>query len=166
MTKTLITAFSLLVLTGCVSKQPETPNIVSKQNECSRLNTLLDAQASGFKKLKAHKVNNDFIKQWQANTHFLGSSCTITQDDAKKTSYQCTKHTDHQNLASRLHIKTIDKVRQCLTSQQWHESTKESDSFISSNFVLDDKHPVITLFTSKLATGYTTRFEIAQALGN
>ncbi|XQF93947.1 hypothetical protein ACOBV9_21155 (plasmid) [Pseudoalteromonas espejiana] len=41
--------FSLLVLTGCVSKQPETPNIVSKHNECSRLNTLLDAQASGFK---------------------------------------------------------------------------------------------------------------------
>ena len=164
MNKSIITALSLLVLTGCVSQKAPAPKIVKTQNACSPLNTLLNAHTNGFNAVKANKVGNDFINQWHANTHFIGNTCTITQHN-KQFSYQCTSE-NKQAHATNLHIQTVDKIRQCLASQGWYENTKESATSISSNFVLDEAHPVITLFTSQSRTRYITRFEIAPPLGN
>ena len=77
MNKSIITALSLLVLTGCVSQKDPTPTIVKTQNTCSPLNTLLNAHTNGFNAVKANKVGNDFINQWHANTHFIGNTCNI-----------------------------------------------------------------------------------------
>ncbi|BED91253.1 MULTISPECIES: lipoprotein [unclassified Pseudoalteromonas] len=165
MNKSIITALSLLVLTGCVSQKAPAPKIVKTQNTCSPLNALLNAHANGFSAVKANKVENDFINQWHANSHFIGKTCTITQYNKQQFSYQCTSE-NKQDRATSLHTQTADKIRQCLASQGWYENTKESATSMSSNFVLDEAHPAITLFTSLGITRYITRFEIAPPLGN
>lgn len=165
MNKSIITVLCVLTLTGCVSQKASVPKIVKKQNVCSSLNTLLKAHANGFNAIKANKVDNGFIKQWHANTHFIGKTCTITQHNKQQFSYQCTSE-NKQAQATQLHTQTVDKIRQCLASQGWYEDTKESATSMSSNFVLDEANPVITLFTSQSKARYITRFEIAPPLGN
>jgi hypothetical protein len=159
-----------LTLVACSNNKPPAPpatpaNTSVAADKCSPIKNLIAEYAHGFTAIKASKVNNAFVTQWHANTHIIGASCTVTLNKSQQVSYQCQTPANTQQYTVSKHLQLAQRLRQCLTTQGWYESQKESVNAIYSTFVLDTQTPVITLATNQLSKGYTTRFEIAPPLG-
>ena len=157
--------FIAIILAGCTS-QPNKPvqkTVVS--DECDQITHLITSFSSGFNTLKMNKVNNKYKEQWYAKQSIIGSICTITTNETNQSSYQCQTMVKTQKVSVKKHQQVAQLLRQCLHSKGWYERQKETASSILSTFVLDTTSPVITLTTNKINTGFSTRFEIAPALG-
>lgn len=168
----ILPVVATLILAGCTSKTKQTATTTDKPvktavtaNACSTINSLITGYSSGFKAIKTDKVNNSFIEQWRANTHIIGTRCTVTVNKSYQASYQCQTQVNKQQQTVSKHQQLAQQLRQCLSTQGWFESQKETPNAIYSTFVLDTHTPVITLATNQHGTGFVTRFEIAPPLG-
>ncbi|WP_372762551.1 hypothetical protein [Pseudoalteromonas sp.] len=160
-----------LTLVACSSQTNQTTSTAKSvtttvtHDECSTINSLISGYQTAFHVIKTDKIAHPFTHQWHTQTQLMGSNCTVTVNQLEQTSYQCNVHLETQSEAVKSHHQLAQQLRQCLTPQGWFESQKETSDTIFSSFVLDAKTPAITLFTAQETNGFSTRFEIAPALG-
>lgn len=156
-----------LVLSGCSSLNIEQKAAIDTLSPCEKINGLLSAYDNRFEGLKQTRVNTKFMDVWSAKYNLVGNDCQITVLDADTVTYRCQDNYTDQQQAVAIHQKAVDFTRDCLAENNWLEKQKESAESLRTRFVLDEKTPVISIYTSKTLSKikpWSTSFEVGKPI--
>ncbi|WP_350606602.1 hypothetical protein [Pseudoalteromonas sp. MER144-MNA-CIBAN-0113] len=111
---------------------------------------LITAYDNRFAALKDTKVKTPYLDVWSAKYNVFGNNCQVTSFNNQTVTYRCQENYKDQQQAVAMHQQAVELTRQCLTkNSNWLETQKESETSLRTTFVLDDKSPVISVYTSK-----------------
>jgi hypothetical protein len=111
---------------------------------------LIAAYDNRFEALKDTKVKTPYLDVWSAKYNVFGNNCQVTSFNNQTVTYRCQENYKDQQQAVAMHKQAVELTRQCLTkNSNWLETQKESETSLRTTFVLDDRSPVISVYTSK-----------------
>ena len=139
-----------LILSGCSSLTSEQKAKLDSLTPCEKMGGLITEFDNRFDALKDTKVQNSYLDVWTAKYNVFGDNCQVTSFNNQTVTYQCQESYKDQQQAVAMHQQAVELTRQCLTkTNNWLETQKESETSLRTTFVLDDKSPVISVYTSK-----------------
>ena len=139
-----------LILSGCSSLTSEQKAKLDSLTPCEKMDGLITEFDNRFDALKDTKVQNSYLDVWTAKYNVFGDNCQVTSFNNQTVTYQCQESYKDQQQAVAMHQQAVELTRQCLTkTNNWLETQKESETSLRTTFVLDDKSPVISVYTSK-----------------
>ncbi len=139
-----------LILSGCSSLTSEQKAKLDNLTPCEKMDGLITEFDNRFDALKDIKVQNSYLDVWTAKYNVFGDNCQVTSFNNQTVTYQCQESYKDQQQAVAMHQQAVELTRQCLTKKNnWLETQKESETSLRTTFVLDDKSPVISVYTSK-----------------
>ncbi|MCK8103893.1 hypothetical protein [Pseudoalteromonas sp. 2CM36K] len=139
-----------LILSGCCSLTTEQKAKLDNLTPCEKMDGLIAAYDNRFEALKDTKVKTPYLDVWSAKYNVFGNNCQVTSFNNQTVTYRCQENYKDQQQAVAMHQQAVELTRQCLTkNSNWLETQKESETSLRTTFVLDDKSPVISVYTSK-----------------
>ena len=139
-----------LILSGCCSLTTEQKAKLDNLTPCEKMDGLIAAYDNRFAALKDTKVKTPYLDVWSAKYNVFGNNCQVTSFNNQTVTYRCQENYKDQQQAVAMHKQAVELTRQCLTkNSNWLETQKESETSLRTTFVLDDKSPVISVYTSK-----------------
>ena len=139
-----------LILSGCSSLTTEQKAKLDNLTPCEKMDGLIAAYDNRFEALKDTKVKTPYLDVWSAKYNVFGNNCQVTSFNNQTVTYQCQESYKDQQQAVAMHQQAVELTRQCLTkNSNWLETQKESETSLRTTFVLDDRSPVISVYTSK-----------------
>ena len=139
-----------LILSGCGSLTTEQKAKLDNLTPCEKMDGLIAAYDNRFEALKDTKVKTPYLDVWSAKYNVFGNNCQVTSFNNQTVTYRCQENYKDQQQAVAMHKQAVELTRQCLTkNSNWLETQKESETSLRTTFVLDDKSPVISVYTSK-----------------
>ena len=156
-----------LFLSGCTSLTAEQKTTIDNLTPCEKINGLLSAYDNRFQALKRTHIKTKYMDAWSAKYNLVGDSCQINALDNDTVTYRCQQSFKDQQQAVAIHQKAVDFTRSCLAKNDWLEKQKESADSLRTTFVLDEKTPVISIYTgktlSKIKT-WSTSLEVGKSV--